>query len=69
MKIIIDIPDKNAVFAMKVLGTLSFVKKMKPMSNAANQIWSDLVEAAHDVNLHKQGKIKLKTAKQLLNEL
>jgi hypothetical protein len=69
MKVIVEIPDKNALFAMKVLGTLSFVKKIKPMSDAAHQIWADLVEAAHDVNLHKQGKIKLKTAKQLLDEL
>jgi hypothetical protein len=32
-------------------------------------LWDDLKEAAEQVRLHKQGKIKLKTAQELLNEL
>jgi hypothetical protein len=69
MKVIVDIPDKNASFAVKVLEALSFVKKVQPMSDSANKLWADLNEAAHEVRLHKQGKIKLKTAQQLLDEL
>jgi len=69
MKVVIDIPDNEITFAMKVLESLSFVKKAKPMTDAAVSLWDDLKEAAHEVRLHKQGKIKLKTAQDLLNEL
>ncbi len=69
MKVIVDIPDNEATFGMKVLRSLSFVKKAKPMTTSAAALWEDLKEAAEQVRLHKQGKIKLKTAQQLLNEL
>jgi hypothetical protein len=69
MKVLIDIPDNEASFAMKVLKSLSFVKKAKPMSEATVDLWEDLNEAANEVRLHKQGKLKLKTAQDLLNEL
>lgn len=54
---------------MKVLNSLSFVKKAKPMSVSAANLWEELKEAAEEVRLHKQGKIKLKSAQQLLDEL
>ena len=69
MKILLDIPDNEATFGLKVLKSLSFVKKAKPMSLASVKLWGDLKEAAEEVRLHKQGKIKLKTAQQLLDEL
>jgi hypothetical protein len=69
MKVLIEIPDNEATFAMKVLKSLSFVKKAKPMSAATVDLWEDLKEAANEVRLHKQGKLKLKTAQDLLNEL
>jgi hypothetical protein len=69
MKVLIDIPDNEATFGMKVLKSLSFVKKAKAMSLSSVQLWDDLIEAAEQVRLHKQGKIKLKTAQALLNEL
>ena len=69
MKVLIDIPDNEATFAMKVLKSLSFVKKAKPMTVPAVELWDDLKEAAEQVRLHKQGKLKLKTAQDLLNEL
>ncbi len=69
MKVLIDIPDSEATFGMKVLKSLSFVKNAKPMTNTAVGLWDDLKEAAEQVRLHKQGKIKLKTAQELLNEL
>lgn len=69
MKVLVDIPDNEATFAMKVLKSLSFVKKAKPMSEATVDLWEDLKEAAEQVRLHKQGKLKLKTAQDLLNEL
>ena len=69
MKVLIDIPDDEATFGMKVLKSHSFVKKAKPMSVASADLWEDLKEAAKQVRLHKQGKIKLKPAQQLFNEL
>lgn len=35
----------------------------------SDELYEDLKEAAEEVRLHKQGKIKLKTADKLLNEL
>ncbi len=69
MKILIDIPDNQATFGLKVLKSLSFVKKAKPMSVTTVDLWEDLKEAAEQVQLHKQGKLNLKTAEDLLNEL
>ena len=69
MKVLLDIPDNDANFAMKVLNSLSFVKKAKLLCNAKAEFWEDLYDAAEEVRLHKQGKIKLKTAQEFLNEL
>jgi hypothetical protein len=69
MKILLDIADDEATFGMKVLKSLSFVKKAEPMSLASSKLLKDLKEAAKEVRLHQQGKIKLKTARQLLDEL
>ena len=69
MKVLVEITDDNASFAMEVLRSLSFVKNAKPMSLAKESLWKDLKEAASEVKQHKQGKIKLKTAQDLLNEL
>ncbi|TAH00244.1 MAG: hypothetical protein EAZ15_09500 [Sphingobacteriales bacterium] len=69
MKILIEISDNELSFGMKVLNSLSFVKNAKPMSLASAMLWDNLKEAAEQVRLHKQGKIKLKTAQELLDEL
>lgn len=69
MKILIDIPDDQAAFGMKVLRSLSFVKKAKPISSSSAQLLEDLKEAAEEVRLHKQGKIQLKSVQELLDEL
>jgi hypothetical protein len=69
MKVLIEIPDNEATFGMKVLNSLSFVKKAKPLTMDAIKLWNDLNEAAEQVRLHKEGKLKLKTAQELLNEL
>ena len=69
MKVLLDIKDANASFGMEVLKSLSFVRTAKPLSKETAKLWEDLKEAAEDVRLHKQGKIRLKTAKELLDEL
>lgn len=69
MKVLIEIPDNQAIFGMKVLKSLSFVRKAKPMTTSAVELWDNLKEAAEQVRLHKLGKLKLKTAQELFNEL
>jgi hypothetical protein len=69
MKVEIEIPDNEAAFAMKVLKSLSFVKNVKHVNEAAVDLSEDLKQAAEEVLRHKQGKIKLKTAQELLHEL
>lgn len=69
MKVLVDISDNEATFGIKVLKSLSFVRKAKPMTEAAAELWDDLKEAAEQVKLHKQGKLELKTAQDLLDEL
>lgn len=39
------------------------------MSIDAVELWDDLNEAAEQVKLHKQGKVQLKTAQELLDEI
>lgn len=69
MKIVVEIPDNEATFGMKVLKSLAFIKKAKPMSVSAAELWDNLKDASEEVRLHKQGKLKLKTAQDLLDEL
>ena len=69
MKVIIEIPDQDVSFALKVLNSLTFVKKASPMTPVLFQLFDELQDAAEDVRKHKEGKIKLKTAQELLNEL
>ena len=69
MKVLIDIKDNQAPFAMEVLRSLSFVKKVNPISSEKEELWMGLKASANEVKLHKQGKLKLKTAQELLNEL
>jgi hypothetical protein len=69
MKILLEVPDNEAVFGIKVLKSLSFVKKIKPMNAAKDKLRKDLNEASEEILLHKQGKLKLKTAQELLSEL
>ncbi|MCF0059843.1 hypothetical protein [Dyadobacter sp. CY356] len=69
MKILIEIPDSDATFGMKVLRSLSFVKKAKAMSNGSVNLWDDLKDAAMDVRQHKEGKVKLQSLDDFLNEV
>ena len=68
MKVILDIQDNKASHLLEVLKGLSYVT-IKPISDEKALLMEDLKEAAEQVRLHKQGKIKLKTAQELLNEL
>lgn len=69
MKILLEVPDNEAAFGIKVLKSLSFVKKIKPINAAKEKLREDLKDASEEIRLHKQGKVKLKTAQELLSEL
>ena len=69
MQVLVEIPHDQATFGLEVLRNLVFVKKAKPMTSDKVSLWEDLKEASNEVKLHKQGKIKLKTAQDLLDEL
>lgn len=68
MKVILDIKDSKADFVMELLRSLSFVKA-EPISPAKAKFIKELKASVEEVVLAKRGKIKLKTAEELLNEL
>ena len=68
MKVILDIQDNKADFVMELLNSLSFVKA-EPISATKAKFLKELKGSVQEVVLAKQGKIKLQTAEQLLNEL
>jgi len=68
MKIILDIKDNKADFIMELLKSFTFVK-VETIAPQKAQFLKELKEAAKEVSLAKQGKIKLQSAKDFLNEL
>ncbi len=68
MKVMLDIKDNKADFVMELLRSLSFVKA-EPISPTKAQFFKELKASVKEVVLAKQGKLKLKTSEQLLNEL
>jgi hypothetical protein len=69
MKVLVDIRKESKVpFIMEFLDSQSYIKT-KTFSKEGAELLEDLKEAMNEVKLHKQGKIKLKSAKALLNEL
>ena len=69
MKVILDSKESKAGFILELLqGSPSYVKT-NPISDSKAEFIANLKEAAAEVKLHKQGKIKLKTAHELLNKL
>ena len=68
MKIILDIKDNKVDFVMELLASLSFVKA-KPISPAKAELMEEIKEAVDYVNLVKRGNAKVRSAKDVLNEL
>jgi len=71
MKVILDITQNNRIpFFMEMIKSLDYITVVKEVKDEAkSQFVSDLAEAFNDVKLFEQGKKKLKSAKDLLNEL
>ena len=69
MKVLVDIRNEAKVpFVMEFLSSQSYIKT-QPLSNAGAKFMQDLKDAMTEVKQYQQGKIKLKTAEQLLHEL
>jgi len=73
-EVVLRIPDNNLPFFMQLTKELDFVvvdeKKTVKKLSAKQKKWVEgLVAGLKEVRLHQEGKIKLKTAKELLNEL
>ena len=68
MKLLVDVNDNKGDFILELLNNFPFAKA-KPMSPAKSQLLEEMKEAVENLNLVKQGKIKAKLAKDLLDEL
>lgn len=72
-EIVIRVKDESKrEFLLRLLDELEFVEvvrtKKKP-SKHAQEIVKGIKEALKEVELHQQGKIKLQTAEDLINEI
>lgn len=68
MKVLLDVKDHKADFVLELLRSFSFVK-MEAISPKKAQFLKEFKSSVEEVVAAKQGKIKLKTAEELLNEL
>ena len=68
MKVLLDIKDNKAMHLMEVLKGLSYVKAT-PLSNEKALLMKEIKEAVENLALVRQGKLKARSAKDLLNEL
>ena len=76
-QVILTVPDEQYAPLMKVVKSLPFAIKAKAVAapkpkkyTPEQQEWiDDFREALHEVELHQQGKIQLKSAYELLDEL
>jgi hypothetical protein len=67
-RIVLDIPDNKINFFMELVNNLGF-KNVEKLSNKQIEFVDDLKSSLNEVELHRQGKIKLQSAKDFLNEL
>ena len=73
-EITLSIPDKKLPFFKKLAEELDFAivsqtKTTENLSQKKKKQAEEILSALHEVELHRKGKIKLKTAEQMLNEL
>ncbi len=72
-QITLGVPNNMFPFFMQLVENLKFVKVKESTSDTSEptkqEILQAISEGINEVKLYKQGKIKLKSARQLLNEL
>ncbi len=67
-RVIIDIPDNKFNFFMVLVNNLGF-KKVKKITKEQQQFVQELKDSLEQVKQHQEGKIKLQSAKDFLDEL
>jgi hypothetical protein len=68
MKVLVDVNDSKGDFILELLNNFSFVTA-RPISPAKAQLLEEIKEAVENLNLVKQGKLKARPAKDLIDEL
>ena len=68
MRVLLDIKDNKAMYLMEVLQYLPYVEA-KTISNEKALLMEEIKEAVENLTLVRQGKLKARPAKDLLNEL
>jgi hypothetical protein len=68
MKVLLDIQDSKANHLLEVLKGLSYVK-VKTISEEKAMLIEEIKEAVDNLALVREGKLKARPAKDLLNEL
>lgn len=68
MKVLLDIKDNKANHLLEVLKGLSYVK-VKTISEEKALLMEEIKEAVDNLALVREGKLKARPAKDLLNEL
>ena len=70
MEVVLDIKDRSrAPFLMELLRSLDYISVKEVKTERKSRIVSDLKESLEEVKLYEEGKIKLQTFDELLNEL
>jgi hypothetical protein len=67
-QVTLHIPDKQYSFFMELVARLGFVKEARQKEDAQETLVG-FEEAVHQINLVKQGKLKARDARELINEL
>lgn len=68
MKVILDVNENKADFVLELLNSLPFIKVVT-VNKKKEKFLKDLQDSVDEVNLAIQGKVKLKSAQEILNEL
>lgn len=68
MKLLLEVEDSKALHLIEVLKGLKYVKT-KALTEEKATLMTELKEASTNLKLIKQGKLKGKSARMLLNEV
>jgi len=66
-RVVIDIPNNKIDFFLELTNNLGF-KKVKRLSNDQTEFVDDLIDSLNEVERHINGKAKLQSAREFLNE-
>lgn len=68
-KVTLNIPDKHYSFFMELISRLDFVEASWQVDPKASKVFEDIVEGFHQIKRYQEGKLELKDAESLVDEL